>query len=480
MRVISDSTKRALSTSWPQVLFFAVIGALLGLHMGALTRALYPLGALAVGLYLLRFSAAGYVSFCFWLWFFSPFVRRVADFYAEWQDPSIVLLTPYLVSGLVALKLVGRLLQRQPQRIAGTPLLALAAGGILLGVPFGVMKAPSPAVTEMLNWWLPLLFCWYLATVFDQLHEIERALVKTFGLAMLIVGAYGIYQFTAAPPWDTNWMLNIEMTTIGIPEPFGIRVFSTMHSPGVLGFFLAFGMALWVARPVASGMPSTAVAAAALALSQVRSAWLAFAVAALLVVTVLKPSQQLRAAIFVALATIATAAFVLTPEMSELFGSRFSTMEQLEDDESAVARIAGHAAAVEFAVLHPLGAGIGQNDATIESYISMRDSVLVALVVQFGLIGSALYIIALCGLTFTLWRYYRRGASADGRALACVGLGMLSASLLGVVTAGPIGMCLWTVGGLALADRHLARYRLAAVEAQARRLKQTRIWLRAS
>jgi hypothetical protein len=46
-------------------------------------------------------------------------------------------------------------------------------------------------------------------------------------------------------------------------------------------------------------------------------------------------------------------------------------------------------------------------------------------------------------------------------ALACGGIGLLSIGWLGAVTAGPIGICVWLIAGMAVADRHQARLRAA-------------------
>ena len=136
-------------------------------------------------------------------------------------------------------------------------------------------------------------------------------------------------------------------------------------------------------------------------------------------------------------------------------------MERLDEDYSAVARVTGHELALEFVAQNPLGAGIGQTDPKMEQFISMRDSVLAASLVQFGLPGTLLYLAAICGLAIVLFVYYWSAASIQGAALAAAGLGLLASSILSVVTAGPIGVCLWMIAGLALGDRAMRQRRLA-------------------
>ncbi len=466
----------SFATTWPQLAFAALVGLLLFSRFAGPLRLLYPILAVAVGWRLQHLSLASYVTFSIWLWFLTPFVRRIADLYAGWQEPSWVLLAPYLVAGLAAARIFERTvwLGKPPVRLAGAAMFGLAGLGAAVGVPMGLATAPSPAILETLNWFVPLFFGWYIATEYAHLHEIERQLVVTFTRAGLVAGAYGIYQFTRLPLWDLSWMQNVEMRSIGLPEPFAVRVFSTMHSPGVLGFFLAVALVLWVARPYASGIPGAAFAGVTLLLSQVRSAWLAFMVSALLVMAMLKPAQQLRTIVLLGLAVVGTSTFLMTPEMSELFGARMSTMERLEEDESALSRMQGHLAALDYVAQNPVGAGIGQSDIAVDSLISMRDSVVVAVLVQFGVVGAILYLWSLLLLFTQLWRYYRHSSTLEGTALASAAIGMLAASCLGVTNAGPLGMCLWMIGGMATADRHLARQRLAAVQAQAQRVSRSR------
>lgn len=461
---IDDRASRRVAILGPQVLFAVTVAGLIAAHMAGIARLAYAAGALAVGLYLVRLHPPAYVGFVLWLWMLTAFVRRLADLSAGWQEPSVVLLTPYLVTLLSVVPFVEATIRRQRAvgyRPAGLAMFGLAAAGTMTGLPLGFMSGPQGALLEALNYFTPLALGFYIAMANEWAPEIEERVIATFRMAALVTGLYGIYQFTAAPVWDTSWMVNSEMVTIGRPEPFGIRVFSTMHSPGVLGVFIAMALILWVARPTVAGIPAAAAASITLLLSQVRSAWLAFIVGAVLVVTTLRPAQQLKAMLLAVLALAMMGTLLVTPEMSEMVDQRMKTFEQIDEDTSGLARVMGHEVALELVTRRPLGMGIGQTDATIESYVSMRDSTIIAGLVQFGLIGALLYFSGLAMVLVHVWRYYRRAETADGAALACAGLGLLAISSLGVMSAGPMGICFWMVAGLAVADRHRARLRAA-------------------
>jgi hypothetical protein len=465
---IDDQASRRFAILLPQALFAVMVAGLIAAHMAGMARLAYAGGALAVGLYLVRLHPPAYVGFVLWLWLLTAFVRRLADLSAGWQEPSVVLLTPYLVTLLSVVPFVERTIRRQPfagYRPAGLAMFGLVAAGTMTGLPLGFMSGPQGALLEALNYFTPLALGLYIAMANDWAAEIEERVIATFRYAALVVGLYGIYQFTVAPVWDTSWMVNSEMVTIGRPEPFGIRVFSTMHSPGVLGVFVAMALILWVARPTVTGIPAAAAASITLLLSQVRSAWLMFLIGAALVVTTLRPAQQLKAILLAVLALLMMGTLLVTPEMSEMVDQRMKTFEQIDEDTSGLARVMGHEVALELVTRRPLGMGIGQTDATIESYVSMRDSTIIAGLVQFGLVGALLYFSGLAVVLVHVWRYYRRAETHHGAALGCAGLALLAISSLGVMSAGPMGICFWLVAGLAVADRHRARLRAAAAMA---------------
>ena len=74
-------------------------------------RLLYPGGALVLGIVLYSRHPILYVGFTWWLWFLTAWVRRVVDFQSGWQEPSVILLAPYLCSLVAILTLLNDLPQ---------------------------------------------------------------------------------------------------------------------------------------------------------------------------------------------------------------------------------------------------------------------------------------------------------------------------------------------------------------------------------
>jgi O-Antigen ligase len=333
---------------------------------------------------------------------------------------------------------------------SGGVVFALAAGAAAVAVPFGVMASPTAAVMALLNWGVPLAFGWYVA-VSAPPEEVERAVSRVLRTVPIVVGAYGVWQFLAPQPWDAEWMRQSEMTTIGRPEPFEVRVFSTMHSPGVLGFFLIVPLVLWLARPTVPGLPAACLAGVTLVLSQVRTAWLGLAVSTAFVLLIVPARVRIRMLALGAVAILCITPFLVSPDVAELASARFATLAEPDDDASALSRLEGHLLAFDFVATHPLGVGLGGSEPRIEQVISLNDSVIVSTLVQFGVLGALAYGLSLVLSGLLLWRYYTTAPSLEGAGLACAGLGLLATVGLGVATAGPPGVLFWLITGVAAA-----------------------------
>jgi hypothetical protein len=471
-RSVAGGRARVLITRWLPLAFAGGVALLLVAGMGARLQMIYPLAALAVGIAIeWRGSAAAYVAFTLWLWALTPFVRRVADFQGGWHEPSIILLTPYLVTAAPAIRLAFRMIVtslRTRPRLAGSAMFALTGFGVAFGLPMGFVATPTGAVVETLNWGVPIAFGFYIASRRQDVAQIERAMAVTFMQAAVVMGAYAVYQFMRAPAWDVDWMLNIEATSFGIAREFELRVFSTSHSPGVLGYFIIIPLALWVANPRLRTVGAAALAGVALALSQVRAAWLGLAVASVMAVYALPGRARLRLAAFIGMGMVVAAPFVLPIEISDVTLDRMLTIANLGNDESALSRLAGHTLLISFLNEHPFGIGIGMVDRRLEQLIGSRDSIIVGTVVQFGIIGALAYAAGLVALIARIVGYYRRARTSEALGLSCAGLGLLSALFFGTVTAGPPGVLLWAIAGLATASRPKAHARAwAAAPARA-------------
>lgn len=114
--------------------------------------------------------------------------------------------------------------------------IELAYGSVV-----GLFKNGIVFAYDLANYVIPLLLLPYLAIKPMKAKELDRLLYSYANIAVL-VAIYGIIQYLTVPPWDAFWMNNVEMNSIGIPEPLQIRVFSSMNSPGPCAIFLAMAL----------------------------------------------------------------------------------------------------------------------------------------------------------------------------------------------------------------------------------------------
>lgn len=448
--------------------FVAAVALALAAHLGALLQTAFPAAALLAAVLIERRSLTGYLSFVIWLWMLTPLVRRLADLQSGWHEPSFILLAPYGAAAYPVARDAAMAAVRSIRvwpRLEGLGLFLLAGIGAGVGIPLGLLVSPTTAVVETLNWWVPIGLGAYIAIRATDPEAVEWAVTRTLLYAGLVLGGYALYQFEFAPVWDTEWMNNVAMGSIGYAREFEVRVFSTAHSPGVLGFAMLPAIILWVARPRLRDFAAMAGATLALALSQSRAGWIALAVAAFLVLRRVGARERRAVLACVLVAGVCVAPFLVPTEVSDVASSRFMTLFSPSEDESAMSRARGYIEMLDVIREHPLGLGMGVDDANLSQWIGPRDSMIVTTFVQFGIIGATIYLLAMIALLLRFFVYYRDARTPAALALACLGIGALCVALLGTYTAGPIGIYVWMSAGLGTV-RVRAR-RLAAADARA-------------
>src|SRR6185312_16939805 len=126
------------------------------------------------GAFLLERSPVTYSSFSLWLWFVTPFVRRVFDFRHGWNPTNPVLLAPPLVAALSFLTL-----WRHARELRGryfVPFL-LILGALAYGYSVGAIVAGFiPATYALLTWIAPIMFGVHLALSWRQYVELSATI----------------------------------------------------------------------------------------------------------------------------------------------------------------------------------------------------------------------------------------------------------------------------------------------------------------
>ncbi len=415
------------------VLFLAV-GA------GKILTIVFPIAALAVGLFLYHRSPVLYVGFTFWLWFLTPLVRRLADFRGVFTDPSPILLAPNLVS-LLALMTLARYLPRAIYSVGGPFILVIAS--VVYGIFVGYISHPGVRLfTESLVWLAPIVLGFHLYASWPQYVVYRQNFQRVFVWGTLVMGGYAIFQYFVAPEWDMQWLKNVELASIGKLEPMGFRVWGTLNSTEPFSAMMASTSILMLTVKSPLVLPASIVGYVSLLLTLVRSSWLGWLVGLVSLVGALKPKFQIRL-----LATILAMILCIVPiatmePFNQIVGDRLATFSNLEDDQSSQSRQSSYSGFLQEASTNVVGNGIGG---------PRYDSAVLSFLLDLGWIGTAMYITGMLLITLSIFRYKASKQDMFLPALKAILLSTYIKFPLNTPMIGSSGIILWSALGLGLA-----------------------------
>ncbi len=264
--------------AWLLAALLLIGTAAAGFVVGGLAKFLFLAACLPLGWYAWQQSPAMHVTTSLVIFSFAPLVRRLVDLTAGFDESSIMLVGPLLVlmgtfpSLLIDLNNRTLLADRRIR-----PLLILLIC-ILYAITLTIFRGQwNNAIVGGVKWLIPLFYAAALIRFGDR-EDVVEAATKAFTWILPLSGLYGIYQFVSPPEWDRYWMQFASILSAGLPEPYEVRTFATLNSPGTFGVFTAIGLILVTfLRPVVIAVPLAAPAAVSLLLSQTRSVWLGMA-----------------------------------------------------------------------------------------------------------------------------------------------------------------------------------------------------------
>jgi hypothetical protein len=405
------------------------------------------------------------------LWALVPEVRRLIDWRSGFAAVSIVSVVPLaaLLVPLVPLVYSGAL-KRVDSR-----LLALAwvwFGGFTAAFVVALLAGTdiAAAAYAYAEFCLPAAFGVWVASL-----DIDRAvLARTIARFLLVLAMplsfYAMAQLAQPPAWDVAWMRNANLVSIGIPLPFQFRVFSTLNSPGLFADFLVitilFNLPL-LRKPRPLQLLAVAICAAGLALTMVRSDWLAL-VLGIGAYLALSPNRLATFTRFgVSLLAIlalgsALPAIVDASSFAEPLGSRLSTFASLGSDTSYLDRSNYLGAPLSDALHTPQGSGLGvlgtAAKLTDRGTTKDFDNGYIARLTEMGWFGTACYLLATLGaFAFVVGR---RSAGLAGvvPAVAAVQLALIGLDFSSDHHSALSGVFFWL--SLALVTRREADVRL--------------------
>lgn len=438
-------------TAWAAILGLALtVGLSLATGKGGLLEVLYPALGLGVGALLLAVRPHLYLGFVLWLWFLSPFVRRIAEYQSEWQLASPIIVTPLLVTALCGLTVIRHM--RELPRASLFP-FTVALAGCLVGFTVGLPLNGARAAAYGLGTWIgPILLGIYLQLHWRHFPAFRAALLGACAWGLLVIGIYGVWQFLDPPTWDRWWMIKSDMSSIGHPLPRQVRVFSMLNSPVALAIALLAAILLLVTSRHPLRWAASIVGSLVLLLSKVRSVWVVGVVALLLLIKRL-PGRQRIALLVVLLGLVALVQVALTyGGMDEAVRSRAETLTTISDDVSYQARLAFTLRAAREILDQPLGRGLGSTGGaawlTTSQGEVVFDNGLLDVFYSLGWLGGVLFLGALawtCSRARQASRFLRDGFSAASLSVL-LALGALLAG--GNSLNGIGGIFFWGLAGL--------------------------------
>jgi hypothetical protein len=383
-----------------------------------------------------------------WNIFLVALIRRISDFRTgAFTDSNPILLAP----SLVILSSLHTIYFNLPKaREQGSAPFVLALISIVDGYLVGLLNPTTSAIKatlSLLGWMTPILLGYHLYVNWRRYPEYSRVIKQVFLWGCLIIGIYGIYQYVVAPEWDRLWLVGSGMTSsAGKPEPFGIRVWSTINSPGPFADMMSTGLLILFSCSGFLVLPAAGAGLLSLLLSAVRTSWLGGIGGLIFFCLSLKPKQQMRLVLTIIALLLCVIPLSTMEPFSEVISSRFSTLGDIQNDQSAKDRQGLYKVFFEYGIFNFMGDGLGANDTV--------DSGIFSLVLDLGWIGALPYTgsLLLCGITLfkNVGKYPK---DIFMRATCAVVIKSIAFFLATRVTAGVHGIIIWSFIGIGLAGQ---------------------------
>jgi hypothetical protein len=337
--------------AWTVILGFSFLSMVcIVAGLGQILNLAFPLGAFLVGIFLYLRYPIIYLGFTWWLWFLTPLIRRLSDYYGKFTDPSPILLAPFLVTFVTVLTLVKYLPKTQTKEsIAFLLSIAAVLYGFLIGfLNFSLLKV---GIT-FLDWIAPVLFGFHLFVNWQNYFDYRQNLQRVFLWGVFIMGLYGTIQFLIAPEWDTYWLIQTDFASGGQPKPLMINVWSTMASNRPFGTVMMAGLLLLFVNDQKGilAIPTTSLGYLAFFLTKKRTSWISWLLGLVIMTSSLKPKIQMRVFMTLFVTVLCVLPLVTLEPFSEVIATRVETFSNLEEDNSAEARTETYAEAMDDAM----------------------------------------------------------------------------------------------------------------------------------
>ncbi|AFY46358.1 hypothetical protein Nos7524_0443 [Nostoc sp. PCC 7524] len=450
------SPKERSLQAWIVILAFAFLTiACYFIGAASLLRLIYPVGAFVVAIFLYLRHPILYIGFNWWIWFISAFVARLVDYRIGWDPTRQMLVAPYLVSFVSIATFIKYL--PSAARQGGLPFILPALGvfyAFLVGL---IYNAPLPVARGLLDWLSPIIFAFHLYINWRDYPSYRQNMQRVFFWCVLLTGAYGVYQFVVAPEWDRYWLIESRLyTSSGSPEPFGMRVWSTMHSVGPYAAVLQAGLLLmFTGTQGALTFPASALGYLSFLLTQARSNWGGWVVGVIMIFISVKTRIQMRLIAIIVMMAICVVPLTTIEPISEVVAERMESFTNLQEDTSFRDRSGNYDRNLNLALTNGLGNGLGNiwkvNEKTGQIEVFVVDSGVLDMFFTLGWFGALPYLGGLILLLYSVCSYSEARFDSFVSAARAIGISSCAQLIISSGMLSVMGMILWGFLAMAMA-----------------------------
>ncbi|MFN5591860.1 MAG: O-antigen ligase family protein [Aphanizomenon sp.] len=440
--------------SWIIILGFVFLITACYFTSTASLHLVFPATSFLVGLFLYLRHPIHYIGFTWWIWFLTPLITRLVDYRVGWDPTRQMLIAPYLVVFLTIFTFLKHL--PSSLRQGGLPFLLSVIGvsyGCLIGL---IYNQPLPVVRSFLDWLSPIIFAFHLFSNWRDYPTYRQHLQRTFIRCVIILGSYGVYQFVVAPEWDRYWLIQSKMfTSAGDPIPFGMRIWSTLHSSGPFGTVMQTGLLLLFTTTGPLIFPASAVGYLSFLLSQVRTSWGGWLLGIIMIFGSVKPQIQMRLMTIILVMTICVIPLVTIEPLSKVITTRMESFSNLEKDGSFRDRSATYDRSLNLALSNVIGNGFGNtwkvNEKTGQIEVVVIDSGILDMFFTLGWIGAIPYISGLVLMLITVGNYTEGRFDSFLSAARAIGISSCAQLIIYSGMLSIAGMIMWGFLAMAMA-----------------------------
>lgn len=415
---------------------------------------LFPLGSVAVGLFLYLRTPVLYVGYVWWMGFLGSLVRRIIDQQSGYVTPGRWSTASLLVTSICLITLVKYL--PKASRQGGMPFL-LSLLAVVYGCLVGFINGGRPdlqSIIGLMGWVMPIVFSFHLFIHWQSYPAYRQVIQRTFVLGVLVMGGYGIFQYCVAPEWDRFYLNNIDANSFGNPFPFEIRVFGTQGSPQDFANTMMAGLILILTSNEQLRFAASGTGYIAFLLTAARSAWLGWVVGLLAFLPSLSLKFQMRLVLTLLLMALLVVPLANIEPFATPIRQRLESLSEAGsgDDFSLQERQQGYNDLLSIAVTEFVGSGIGgQGRSLPESAIGGSDSGVLPLLLTLGWFGTLPY---LAGIVLILYQLFQTKESRNdpfSSASRAIVVGCLAQVWLNNIFAGDVAIILWGFLGMGMA-----------------------------